>query len=127
MPLSGGAPKEILPDVSAPTGLPDGAELAVVHRVSGKDRLEFPIGKVLYETAGWIQNPRFSPDGSRIAFIDHSAGGGDDGAVAVVDRAGKKTELAGGWATVQGLAWSPDGARSGSRRPRRASSARSSP
>jgi Tol biopolymer transport system component len=29
--------------------------------------------------------------------------------VAIVDRTGKKTELAGGWATVQGLAWSPDG------------------
>ena len=43
-----------------------------------------------------------------IAFIDHSSAG-DDGAVAIVDRAGKKTDLAGGWATVQGLAWSPDG------------------
>ena len=26
-----------------------------------------------------------------------------------MDRTGKKTDLAGGWATVQGLAWSPDG------------------
>jgi len=79
-----------------------------VHRAGGKDRLEYPIGKVLFETAGWIQNPRFSSDGRTIAFIDHSSAG-DDGAIAMVDSSGKKTELAGGWATVQGLAWSPDG------------------
>src|SRR4030095_15074724 len=77
--------------------------------VGGKDRLEFPIGKVLYETGGWVQKPRFSPDGTHIAFIDHDAGGGDSGAVAIVDRAGKKKNLAEGWATVQGLAWAPGG------------------
>ena len=79
-----------------------------MHRVAGKERLEYPIGKVLYETSGWLQDPRFSPDGSAIAFIDHP-GGGDAGAVAIVDRAGKKTELAAGFATVQGLAWRPGG------------------
>jgi Tol biopolymer transport system component len=108
VPLSGAAPKEILANASYAEWAPGGSELAVVHRTGGKDRLEYPIGKVLYETAGWIQNPRFSPDGSQIAFIDHSSSG-DDGAVAFVDRGGKKTDLAGGWATVQGLAWSPNG------------------
>jgi Tol biopolymer transport system component len=108
VPLSGGAPREVLTDVSYAEWAPGGTELAVVHRVSGKERLEFPIGKVLYETAGWIQGPRFSSDGRRIAFIDHP-GNGDHGAIAVVDTSGKKAELSGGWATVQGLAWSPRG------------------
>jgi Tol biopolymer transport system component len=108
-PISGGPPKEILQDVTGADWVPGGADLVVVHRVGGKDRLEFPIGKVLYETGGWIQNPRFSPDGAHIAFIDHDAGGGDSGSVAIVDRAGKKTNLAEGWATVQGLAWAPGG------------------
>ena len=108
-PMSGGPPKEILQDVTGADWVPGGADLVVVHRVGGKDRLEFPIGKVLYETGGWIQNPRFSPDGAHIAFIDHDAGGGDSGTVAIVDRAGKKTNLAAGWATVQGLAWAPGG------------------
>ncbi|MEX0881199.1 MAG: protein kinase [Thermoanaerobaculia bacterium] len=107
-PLSGGAPKELLPEVTYADWAPGGSELAVVQRASGKERLEFPVGKVLYETAGWIQGPRFSPDGSRIAFIDHPASG-DDGAIAVVDRSGKKTELARGFATVQGLAWAAGG------------------
>ncbi len=108
-PLSGGAPKEVLTDVSFAEWAPGRSDLAVVHRVSGKERLEFPIGKVLYETGGWLQGPRFSPDGKRIAFIEHPSNG-DDGAVAVVDVAsGKKTDLAAGWATVQGLAWGPGG------------------
>ncbi len=88
-PLSGGPPKEILQDVTFADWAPGSTDLAVVHRVASKDRLEFPIGKVLYETSGWIQDPRFSPDGSLIAFIDHP-GGGDGGAVAIVDRAGQE-------------------------------------
>ncbi len=109
VPLSGGAPKEILTDVTYADWAPGRSDLAVVHRVAGKERLEYPIGKVLYETAGWIQGPRFSPDGKRIAFIDHP-GNGDDGAIAVAEAvSGKKTDLASGWATVQGLAWGPGG------------------
>ncbi|MET0618838.1 MAG: protein kinase, partial [Thermoanaerobaculia bacterium] len=108
VPLSGGVPKEVLQDVTGADWVPGGSELAVVHRVSGKDRLEYPIGKVLFETAGWIQDPRFSADGKRIAFIDHP-GNADGGGVALVDLAGKKTDLATGFATVQGLVWSADG------------------
>jgi Tol biopolymer transport system component len=108
VPLSGAAPKEVLANVSYAEWAPGTSELAVVHRAGGKERLEYPIGKVLHDTAGWLQNPRFSADGRLIAFIEHSAQG-DDGAVSVIDLAGKRTELAGGWATVQGLAWAPDG------------------
>ena len=39
--------------------------------VNGKDRLEFPLGKVLAETGGYFSNPRFSPRGDRIAFFEH--------------------------------------------------------
>jgi hypothetical protein len=63
VPLAGGAPREILDGVESATWTPDGAELAVVHYVGGKDRLEFPIGKVLYETTGWIGSPQFPGTG----------------------------------------------------------------
>ena len=45
----------------------------------GRSVSSFRWARFSYETAGWIQDPRFSPDGSQIAFIDHS-GSGDDGA-----------------------------------------------
>ncbi|HEY3204677.1 MAG TPA: protein kinase [Thermoanaerobaculia bacterium] len=118
----GGAPREVLEDVEWADWPPDGGSLAVVRDVNGRNRLEFPIGKVLYETAGWISHPRVSPKGDLIAFLDHPVRGDDGGSVAVVDRNGKKTTLPGAFETVQGLAWSPrgevwfTGARSGANR-----------
>ena len=50
VPLEGGAPREVLENVLLADWTPDGRDLAVVHEVGGKYRVEFPIGKVLYET-----------------------------------------------------------------------------
>ena len=108
-PLIGGAPREILANVQWADWSPDGKELAIVRDVNGRNRLEYPAGKVLYESGGWIGSPRVSPKGDRIAFIDHPLQGDDGGSIAVVDLQGKKTVLASDWYTVQGLAWSPDG------------------
>jgi len=88
----------------APSG-----DVAVVRLVSGRRRLEYPVGKALVETTGWIGEPRFSPRGDRIAFLDHPVDGDDGGAVALVDLAGKKSTLTPVFASAKGLAWSPDG------------------
>ena len=109
VPLVGGAPREILNDVEWADWSPDGTNVAVVHEVGARKRLEFPLGKVLYDADGWIGNPRVAPDGKSVAFVDHPQQGDDGGAVAVVDLAGKKKMLSDGWDSVQGLAWSPDG------------------
>ena len=109
-PLAGGAPRPILEDVEWADWSPDGNSLAVVRNVGGRDRLEFPIGKVLYETSGgWISYPRVSPKGDFVAFIDHANQGDDGGAVAVVDLSGKEKKLTRDWYGTQGLAWSVDG------------------
>jgi eukaryotic-like serine/threonine-protein kinase len=108
VPLSGGAPKPILDDATYAEWAPGSGELLVVHRVAGRDRLEFPIGTVLHESSGWIQQPRFAADGKTIAYIDHP-NTGDSGEVALVDLAGHVKTLSTGWASVQGLAWSSDG------------------
>jgi len=108
-PLSGGAPRELLDKVSGAGWSPDGKQLAVVHVVGARERLEYPIGHVLYETSGWIADPRISLDGKYIAFLDHPALGDDTGSVAMVDLNGKKTTLASGGTSAEGLAWSPNG------------------
>jgi eukaryotic-like serine/threonine-protein kinase len=108
-PLSGGAPREVLEQVQWADWAPDGVSLAVVRDFGGRNRLEFPIGKPLYQTGGWIGNPRVSPKGDRIAFADHPQQGDDSGTLVLVDLAGNKKLLSGQWFTIQGLAWSPDG------------------
>lgn len=72
-------------------------------------RIEFPAGTVLYRTPGWVSAMRFSPDGSRIAFVDHPARGNDAGSVAVVDLDRNVKRLSAGWSSMRGAAWSPDG------------------
>jgi serine/threonine protein kinase/Tol biopolymer transport system component len=109
MPLGAGAPRELLDEVSWADWSADGSNLAIVRRQAGFSQLEFPIGKVLYKTAGWIGNPRISPKGDRVAFIDHPVVGDDGGTIAVVDLAGNRKTLSTTWISAQGLAWSPNG------------------
>jgi len=108
-PLVGGAPREVLEHVQWADWSADGTNLVVVRDFGGRNRLEYPVGKPLYETGGWIGHPRFSPKGNLIAFIDHPVQGDDSGSLAVIDLAGNKKTLSGEWFTIQGLAWSPDG------------------
>ena len=48
-----------------------------------------PIGKVLYEAAGWVSSVRVSPDGRLLAFVDCPQRGNNDGHLKVVDTNGK--------------------------------------
>jgi len=110
MPLGGGAPREILENIQWADWSPDGTQFAIVRDVNGRNRLEYPPGKVLYETGGWISHPRISRKGDMIAFVEHPIQGDSIGSVAVVDMSGKKLSLSqtyGGGA--DGLAWSPKG------------------
>ena len=108
VPMTGGAPHEILEKVQGADWAPDGS-IVLVRDVAAGAQLEFPRDKVLYKTVGHISCARISPKGDRIAFFDHPARIDDGGTVAVVDLAGRKTTLAGPFTSAQGLAWSPDG------------------
>ena len=108
MPLGGGAPRSIQEGVHEADWGP-GRQFAIIRESGGMTRLECPIGKVLHETAGWQSSIRVSPDGTRIAFLDHPWRGNDAGNVAVVDMEGNLEVLSSGWSSAQGLAWSPDG------------------
>jgi serine/threonine protein kinase/Tol biopolymer transport system component len=109
VPMTGGVPRELVKDVQGADWSPDGQQLAVVSFAGGKFRLEYPIGKVVYEPSGWMTYARVSPRGDRVAFLDHPQLGDMGGTVAFVDRDGKKTMLSTGWKSLQGLAWSKAG------------------
>jgi eukaryotic-like serine/threonine-protein kinase len=109
VPLTGGSPRKIAENVEGADWAPDGKTLAIVHATGEKRRLEYPLGHVLYETAGWISQPRISPKGDAIAFLDHPSQDDDQGVVSLVDLAGHKRVLSPGWESEEGLAWSPDG------------------
>jgi len=112
MPIAGGAPRPVLENVREADWSPDGSQLAVIHVVNGKDRIEFPIGKVLYEAPhNYISDVRVSPRGTRVAFFQHPAYWDDRGEVMTVDLAGKTTVMAKGFTAIEGAAWSPDGRR----------------
>jgi tRNA A-37 threonylcarbamoyl transferase component Bud32/Tol biopolymer transport system component len=109
VPLSGGAPREILENVNDADWSPDGASIAVSRTVRGRNRIEYPIGTVLYESDGRPPlSLRVSRKGDLLAFFDYDDAVGDF-AVAVLDTRGRKRILSRGWRLEGGLAWSPKG------------------
>lgn len=104
-----GAPRPWLEHVREADWSPDGSTLAIVREAGGKDRLEYPIGTVLYETTGYVSDPRVSPDGTLVAFMDHQLRFDDRGWVKAVDRQGHVTTLTGEFWGEEGVAWSRDG------------------
>jgi eukaryotic-like serine/threonine-protein kinase len=109
VPLSGGAPREILENVVDADWSPDGSTLAVARTVGGKNRIEYPIGTMRYENDGHsAELLRISPQGDLIAFLERDNDVGEY-TVTVLDMNGKKRALSRGWQALGGLAWSPKG------------------
>jgi tRNA A-37 threonylcarbamoyl transferase component Bud32/Tol biopolymer transport system component len=109
-PLAGGAPREILEGVIAADWSPDGKDIAVVHVVGGdRYRLEYPIGHVLYapDPPVWLSDLRVSPSGDTIAVQEHPVPGDNQGGVVILDRNGRLSARATGFANVGGACWSP--------------------
>jgi Tol biopolymer transport system component len=121
VPLAGGAPREVAENVLGADWAPDGRSLAVARVdyaggavaeatvdqwVRRRQRLEFPIGKVLYESASSaIWTPRVSPNGNQVAFVEERP---DRSSLELVDLTGRKTTLSSNQ-EPRGLAWSPRG------------------
>jgi hypothetical protein len=104
MPLSGGAPREVLDQVYWADWSPDGQDLAVVRAVSGQLQLEYPIGTTLQRPLADLKYSSFemrvSPRGDRVAYTS-------DKGVVIVDRAGDVRTLE--TSQLNGLAWDPAG------------------
>jgi dipeptidyl aminopeptidase/acylaminoacyl peptidase len=108
MPMGGGAPRDVVEHVEGADWAPDGNSLAVIRNEAGRYRLEYPVGKMLYE-ATYLGNVRVSPRGDLVAFSNHPLLGDNRGDVEIIDRSGKRRTLSTNWADIRGLAWSPDG------------------
>ena len=106
----GSSPRAVAEDVREADWAPDGTTMAIIHDLGNlRDRLKFPAGTRLHEASGYLSNPRVSPDGSRVAFVEHQQRFDDRGWVKIVDRAGTVTTLTEELFAVQGLAWTTDG------------------
>ncbi|HEU5335768.1 MAG TPA: hypothetical protein VFU27_07390, partial [Terriglobales bacterium] len=108
VPVSGGGPRPIADAVQDATWAPDGS-IAAVRYVNQHYRLEYPLGKPLLQTAGFLRAPRISPLTGQVALLFHPNFGDDYGSVALVERDGHLRELTPYYATINGLAWSPAG------------------
>ncbi len=109
VPLNGGSPLTVATDIAGADWSIDGKSLAIFRIGRRESVIEYPIGKVLYQTAGGISDLRISPRGDEIAFLEHPLRGDDGGVVKLLDSRGAARELSAGWASVGGLAWPPSG------------------
>jgi serine/threonine protein kinase len=108
-PLSGAAPHPMMSDVVDADWGPDN-QIAVAHYVDGHFRIEYPIGRVLYEPAtGWLTNVRVSPRGGWVAFAEHPTLGDSAGNVVMADSSGRKRNLSPRQSAIEEVNWAPSG------------------
>jgi hypothetical protein len=104
-PLAGGAPRELLESVTAADWDPEGRDLAVVH----EDRLEYPIGHVVYQPQDSMYYVRVVP-GGRFAIVEWLPGLKYEPrpafVLSLIDREGKRTVLSPDWAGWRDVSWS---------------------
>lgn len=108
VPLHGGAPRLISDRAEEADWAPDGT-LCLVTRSNSSRSVEFPSGRKIYTSNGWITSPRVSPRGNEVAFLEHPLIGDDAGQVVMVNSSGSARILSSGWGSALGLAWNPSG------------------
>jgi Tol biopolymer transport system component len=114
----GGTPRGLAENIAFADWSPTG-ELAVVRNTGAKRQLDYPLGTLLFETPGYVMNPRVSPNGEHVAFLHETPAGVTE--LLVVDRRGQTRALSIAPATGasrprnfssqdgSGLAWVPSG------------------
>jgi hypothetical protein len=110
VPLGGSGPRELLDHVVAAAWAPNGTPAVITHdRPATRDRLEFPIGTVLYEAPlGALVSLRVAPDGELIAIIEQDHNGG--GWLRLINLKGEIQQQSQRWAATFGaVAWTPNG------------------
>jgi hypothetical protein len=104
--MNGGSPR-LLPSRAKDVDWSRSGTLSLLTYADGKYGIEFPPGHTIYSSPFWINYPRVSPEGDRVAFLEHPVPGDDAGRVVIVDTAGRSRTLSDGWESIDGLAWQP--------------------
>ncbi|HLJ47990.1 MAG TPA: protein kinase [Bryobacteraceae bacterium] len=108
VPLAGGTPRDMLDNVIDADWGPDSEKIAVLRTVNGKTRIEYPIGKVLYETDSHPPvSMRLSPKGDWLAYFEYQPQIGDFDVAVINVSTGVKRYLSRGWRGLGYLGWSP--------------------
>ncbi len=108
VPMNGGSPVPFDQGIWTAEWARDGRTLALVRVINGASQLEFPPGKILYRTSGWLSNIRFSPTSHELAFIEHPLRHDDSGALKLLSlRDGRVKSLSDEWTSITGVAWHP--------------------
>ena len=105
-----GSPRPWLENVREADWSPDGSTMAIVREVGLRDQLEYPIGKILHTSDGYLSDVRVSPDGKYVAFFEHQIRFDDRGWLKVIDQAGAVRTLTPEYWGAEGIAWTRDGA-----------------
>jgi DNA-binding winged helix-turn-helix (wHTH) protein len=108
VPLRGGSPHALSPHAVNADWSPDDT-LCLITENNGLYSVEYPPGRKLYTSHGWIDDLRVSPRGDRVAFAEHLIRDDDAGQIVVVTSTGKSRVLSPGWESIDGLAWHPSG------------------
>ncbi|MGC2090507.1 MAG: hypothetical protein WA638_13815, partial [Candidatus Acidiferrales bacterium] len=102
---------EIADDVVSADWSPDDSEMAAIREANGKFQVEFPLGKVIYESQTWLNFLRVSPHGDAVAFAQYSTDSADIGSVIILDKNGKQLARSEEYVSLEGIAWEPQGDR----------------
>ena len=109
VPLAGGAPREVIDRVACADWSPDGSDLAVVRVQGNSQRVEFPIGKVLY-TQQWQYHQFARVAARRLGCLYRSSQHVEMRVLSWVWIAtARNGRCPKGGATCIGVAWRPDG------------------
>lgn len=105
--LSGGSPRDLDENIFGACWTPDGKEMAVIRKKEEKKFVEFPSGKILYESTQRLDSLRISPGGEYIALIEGYEFG-SNGLVRILGRDGKQI-AASTRLYPENISWSADG------------------
>jgi len=85
----------------------DPRQLVVARAIEGRNRLEYPLGKVVHQTSGWLNWVRHSPHSNAVAFIEHPIRHDDGGRIMLYEPAAGVRAVTEDWSAISGLAWNP--------------------